>query len=690
MDFQFYRKLNRVLGKATQCWCWVLVSVAVVVAAGVWGLERWRPGFFFMDDNASFYFPYYLHNYRALTEEGTLALFNFYQYAGIPHMEQGQTGVFYVPAYVSFWVAEHWLGRVSEAMMVLTAFHLVLAGWGLVWMCKDMRIKWWLAGLGCVWWLSLPFVVSSLRFWTMYGQLYMVLPWNFLFWRRWITYGGGKNWVGLAGVKLILLSGGYVQWLVMMGLFEIAYLVFLVVGGGGGWKSRLAKLQKKIWGWLGIYGWLFFTGAPMLWPMISSWSHSVLRRGWSSVGDFMGWYVDGQALVWAQLFRFRDYTQRSIFLFNSAVFYISLPVLVWWVMAVASRWSGGRRGNGSQLWLDLSVVALLLSTILGVILYPVPVLNSFRYLVKYFAFFLFFLSLSLIGWLEDTIKKRKWQEVLVVVGWGVLVATNLKVLITDVAIPGVAWMNTVITDMVEPEMLKVMKKQGRIVAYKTYDSIATPWSEYLAMNYTTWFKRFGLRGYYIFLPKENYEASLVSEEMGVVDMWGGFNRTLDQLGLDHLSTWGVGYVVTGSDRDLSQFPQLKQIWENKDLVVYENVEAKPLVYWKSNEDQRVDYEIKTNRVVVKTGGRSGELVVNVVAHKQFEARVDGQRQVWDRNNMGQIVVDVGEGTGVVELVYRDKWLEKGVASALMVNAALTGWWWRRRKPRVGDGADSKD
>src|SRR5271154_1601873 len=90
-------------------------------------VETARPLFFLHDDNASWFTPTYVHDFRTLAETGQLAEINFYQYGGEPFLEQGQPAVLYPPVYLAVALAKGIFGDLRWTIDLLAAMHLTFA-----------------------------------------------------------------------------------------------------------------------------------------------------------------------------------------------------------------------------------------------------------------------------------------------------------------------------------------------------------------------------------------------------------------------------------------------------------------------------------------------------------------------------------------------------------------------------------
>lgn len=175
-----------------------LIAVSVLVLYGRF-LER--PADFFIGDLVSLFQPL-RHQYAAAVSAGELPLWSSSIFAGTPTIADPQAATFYPGT------AVHLAVEYPLAELLAFLLHLVLGGWGMVWLCRKLGLGWGPAALA-----GLSYCCSG------YFVTHLVHP-NFIHTAAWIPWAlgalrrvvdtGRARWVALGAltVGLSLLAGG--------------------------------------------------------------------------------------------------------------------------------------------------------------------------------------------------------------------------------------------------------------------------------------------------------------------------------------------------------------------------------------------------------------------------------------------------------------------------------------------------
>lgn len=180
----------------------LLVGTLIVGAVLVlYGRFLARPADFFIGDLVSLFQPL-RHQYAAAVSGGELPLWSSAIFAGTPIFADPQAATFYPGT------AMHLALGYPLAELLAFLLHLVLGGWGMVWLCRKLGLGWAPAALA-----GLSYCCSG------YFVTHLVHP-NFIHTAAWIPWAlgglrrvvdtGQARWVALGAVTvgLSLLAGG--------------------------------------------------------------------------------------------------------------------------------------------------------------------------------------------------------------------------------------------------------------------------------------------------------------------------------------------------------------------------------------------------------------------------------------------------------------------------------------------------
>ena len=105
----------------------ILVIVALIFAV-LTAIEIRYGGYFFVhDDNLQSYLCLYKHTFEGL-KHGTLSLYNFHQFMGLPFVDDGQSGVFNPIVYIAVGLSYLFSGNAFATIDIMTYFYLAAAG----------------------------------------------------------------------------------------------------------------------------------------------------------------------------------------------------------------------------------------------------------------------------------------------------------------------------------------------------------------------------------------------------------------------------------------------------------------------------------------------------------------------------------------------------------------------------------
>lgn len=578
----------------------------LLVLAFIVALELRQPLFFLWDDNVDRFLPFYTYNWRAVVENLTIPFFNFHQFAGQAYLGQGQNAVFYPPVYVAVLISKVVWGDNKHCIDLLVAAHLLVAAVGMYGFLRTCSVKQSICLLSALAWVTSPFIVLTSKGWVIMSYVAALLPLNFWALERFNKYPTLKFAFLLSIPKSLLFLQGNVQYLFMLMLFEVTYVAL----------KFLSKQETFSRQWLEsyLYNFLFFGGicAPLIFSMIYTQKVSIVRSGGVPYYHFINCSLVVSDFLKALMLQFRP---NAIHGAGTQLFSFGLPLLLILFLMPINRWRHEKIG---LVLLAVSILAFAFSTRAYGVFFHLPVFNFFRWPFKYYFLFLFFFigTIAIIANQLTLNKGRSKRAILAFFAAGI--ACQLYVVF---AFPSVTFMPFRMKD----------EDRAVIASYNisTSGRISTLWTKrsgdfnsmhrYLGFNFASMYGYYHLGGW-------DPMVSYINSQISLWDHWrASIERGLDSSLLKYLSKWGVQYLIAPSNevnkKRLSQWPQLNLVRDDKEILIYENKESKPLAY--SADGKPMPIQININSLELQPNGAE-KLTVNIAPLPFFFMFVDGK------------------------------------------------------------------
>lgn len=648
-----------------------LAAVVLVVAAIAFfaALEAAQPLYFLWDDNSSYFLPCYVYDYESVTGFGELPHVNYHQYLGYLYLASGQPGVLYPPVYAGVGVARLATGDSRAAVDFLVAVHLLASALGMFVLLRRFRISPAIAAGTALLWISFPFVVQVARSWLWVAYVAAYLPWNLWLLDRLCARPAAPRILALAVVKALLVYQGYVQYAVLLVLFEGLHLVlgwlFDRLGEASWWRQALAYVAAQGAG--------AALAAPLLLPMFFAKSISAYRTGALSFQEFLSLSLSWKTFFAAQVFQMEP---RVIHEASGVLFYVGLPSLLGLAGLALCR-----HRRRFLIAAAVALFALVLSTRAYAVFYHVPLLSSFRWPFKSFLFFLLFLAVAVAGGIDALWRSRRppvrlFGAVLLLAG--LLTHAFFGLSPAWSAVFGPNRVDEAVAELRRETAERFPLSKGRIVSLWMNPSEPRI-HRLLIFNYATLVGGFHLGGYEPMISKEHLELAVRLEYSNI------FRYELNEESLAYLSSWAVRFLVAPDKPELvrvfARFPQLRRISQGDGIVVYENTRAEPFAYLARPGSPPVPIEVewRPSSVRLKTEGRGGRLRLAVAPLPWYVYSLDGEDAggvAYDEKR--HVVLEVPPGVEVVEVRYVDVPFRIGVGVALAFLVVLGAIWARRR------------
>jgi hypothetical protein len=659
------------------------LGMLLFLAAFLCLLEFTSPLFFLRNDNATFFLPAYVHNYRVLVTSQELAQVNYHQYMGIPHLAAAQPATLYAPVYLAVAAAEHLCGDIRWTIDLLAGSHLLVAGIAMYLLGRKIGLSPMHSALLGITWATFPFTVVVARGWIFVSYLAAYLPLNlWLFLRLADTPDNPMRIVALAFLKSIFVAAGYLQYFVLSSLFEGA---FLVIRWSYGPESRRQR-RREIVPIVGVILLVCGLTAPLILPALEAKTLSSERSSPLPLQQVLS-----HSMTWSGFLRSQMLCPRPecIFDVSESIFFVGLPILATtgWVLF------GSRKPSLSQAkvcaWVGVS--GIVFSTVTYRLLCVSSLMATFRWPFKSFILAGFYLLLSAgMTWRQWT---RRWD-------WGVLgltvtIASHLFLFtlhqhrraFSDHNIPcsvaslqdtaayrytsGLERVATVAPDPTDSEASEAAKKAGL-------------WT--MAFNYATLSGHYQFAGYDPIAPSRQLKAALGLRHVSQIE------RPLTSELVKYLGTWTVRWLVVPSDspnaRVLADLEEVTLRADDGRVAVFEILCCAPLATLRPSGSEKqlpLAVDISGNSIHVNLLGARGIVTVNCVYHPGYELITNGEmRGTVNESADHRLQFEVREQTDSVTLRFADQEFARGIRIAMATSGLilfLLVAQYRRRAPQ---------
>jgi hypothetical protein len=324
----------------------------------------------------------------------------------------------------------------------------------------------------------------------------------------------------------------------------------------------------------------------------------------------------------------------------------------------------------------LTILGLLMSSWLVKYIYFVPVLNWFRWPFKYYPLFLFFLIVSTCLYL-NSFAISKLRKSAVQIFLLLILISNILIIFYDRGPDQPFTPHSPKIPVISKYPAELQLSLGRVIPVNTYYQLQSDHSVYLETNFPT------LLGYYGFAGWDaTVSEDLVGLSLGLFSH-SSLESNLSQGLLDYLSLWGVRSLIIPNEKEikvkLDVYKQLQNIYVDSQVIVYRNTAAQPLVYFASQPNLPLTYNIETNKIIVETNLDTPQVInFNFASLPNYKVYIDGHNSNWIKTEVGQIQAFVPPHTTEVVLQYTEPTFTNSIWLTL-IGIALTGIYLRNLK-----------
>ena len=659
-----------------------LVLIVAVIFAVLTAIEIRFGGYFFVhDDNLQSYLCLYKHTFEGI-KHGTLSLYNFHQFMGIPFVDDGQSGVFNPLVYISVGMSYLFTGNVFAAIDIMTYFCLGFAGITMYLLLTKLGVGRAVSVLGGVIWALNSFTVNMAKAWMITTLFTAIFP-LMLFGSIVLMYRKDlKGYIIAAIPRVMMYYTGHPQFFVYAVLFEgitmLLYIIFM--------KSKISvKFLCAI-----RYGISYIPvcilSLPLLYIQYRATRYSGARSDQVPWGAFfpgkmemievlkglvVPWKKNVYYGVWTNFWNINANLGHVGYIVLYA--FVLLPLII--VVVLAHR--KVRKLLRIIPFIPGGVIAFFWGTSEKFLkfIYKIPMLNRFRFpfkLILIFDFFIIVIGCMLVHIVAEYVFKNMPKIKNGMIAFLVVVQVcNYLVLYLIFPAPQYGIRSEVELPY-EPQYLDELR-EGRVVStgYTMYfvngSEVPVNYNiESLGFNYSTLYGVDNVLGYSVFLPIEFYGnlASLgiaYCENASFVGMPIGLVELMNQYGAE----WYIVPKVHGQPEMFARYTTslavhgMQPVYETDTAYIYKNENAIPLVHPESdyNSYDTVSFEENINDVTAHTTEdfKADDVAMIYSYLYRLHAYVDGRevelRQDADRTHL---LIAVPDGAHEIMLRYEDE------------------------------------
>jgi hypothetical protein len=656
-------------------------------------IEISHPFFFLQDDNRTLYLPFYVHNIRALLG-GEFPFYNFHQYLGTPVTIQ--YAALYPINYLALCLSKFLLGNYFGTMEFIAVFHLIVAAIGFYSLMRFFELEEVSCFFGAMTWTFCGFVVTVGNSWIQTVGFAAYLPWILLFSIKQIYRFDIRCFLILVILKVFELLLGYPQLFVYTMTFEFLTVVMLFIVNK---KTGTARIDsgtteidtfppptfiKLMSSFFVNYAFVFIITLPLIVQTLHQTSVSANRKQLLSWDEYAAFSYNLKYWLNGLLAPFRnvDITTQFELQFISHIGYLTLLFVIIAITPIKRMDSSLlKREGGKQILVFCILTGLSLlwagDIIVTKILYHVPVYNRLRFPFKVAFFSSFYLAMIATFGFDIFYDKIKGfsRNVVTIIFAAILILHTSNFLILYAALP-----QRMFSSHLDPvpleEPLSEKLREGRIVSAGLDDvfdgeKIVPGFSaSLLGYDYATLWGLFHFGGYDPMVSEKAQSAALGIKNNPVFNLPANEPFNIPSETLEYFRKWGVKWYVVNKAIPLSGNENFKLFHSDEHRNVLEDLLAKPLVYWQndSNNSSNIHYKFMTNSIEVDyVSETGGTIIINVLHHPFFTARLDGKALSLSETSDNQVSLSVPQGRHRFVLKYTDKnFIYASVVSAVFV------------------------
>ena len=658
-----------------------VICVFLSVVFLFFGCEITHPYYFLQDDNADWYVCSFEHTVRSAFS-GELALYNFHQFSGIPHLDKGQSGVLNPMVYLA-WILSHALFGHSCAVIEILAFiYSLMGGIAMFYLLKKLKLNEIASVIGGISWAFNAFSIVIGANWIIIIMTAGCFPLMILTDLYLLDKFSIKRVLIASVPRLMCLYIGHPQFFIYSFIFEVmAALTYLFVSTEDK-KTVLPKAGKYILSFIPMGIW----SLPLLLPMFFAMQNSADRGGnldfdtfFSLSSDFGSWLF---SLIYPFTSRMHDYDlsqgisgDDGLMRMQTVTGHIGYIMVISFVASVFLLIKDRKKRSDEKDCCFIMLPGLLVSSLwtfsmlFNRVVYYIPVINRFRWPFKILMFVNFFMiAVGAAGasYLIKIVQKRSKGKASKAVGAFLVlcVIANFSVLYFAFPARAIVFENSGDKPYSDPFCSIIGEKRYISKAGVNISVDVDTWRitgdapAGLDANFATYYGLNSRSGYDQLVTTESAEYRAILEDQ--TDNTGMIS-SLDETEIYQLRLQGVSfYVARPEDEDFFSSLGIEKVAEDKGRVLFYDPNAMPLVYVISENGEYLgevnDFTQKVNSLEVNTDEafENGYIVFNYVKQRNFHGYIDGKEVPVERGvYLGSMVINCPAGKHQVSVVYED-------------------------------------
>ena len=665
-----------IFGKRDYFFIFLVISIFFAILQNVF------PYFFLHDDNRAQYIAYYVSNYNSILR-GEIPFFSFHQFAGMPHMSNGQSGVFFIPAYIAVFLSKAIFDHVFFTIDILSYFLIIASAFGTLRFLREIGVNDKAALIGSLIYPLNSFVLFVGNSWIVVTGTAAFFPWMMFLSLKLFHKPSLRNCLYLVICRVLFFTLGHMQYFIYSIVMELGFYIVLWITEGFSHSSpnvrkRLFSPNNKKAAFLlfSIIANVFLV-MPLLLPGFERMVNSAGRASALYYEVFISGGTNIEAFISGLLrpFEFHGFLQ-----FTSFVGRLTLVLCVICGIAVTAMVLRKKKNPFTKYLIAIFVMALFCflwqTNIIAPVMYRIPIINRFRWHYKLQLLFFFYLtafaaigySLSCVA-IENLVKKRAKLIISLLAYLIIAIQTTEFIQVYAFTYDRPLSLRTWEDSPPFEEPLAYLLSGGRYISVG-FDFGHMEVLHTLGYSLPQKYGLFSLAGYEMLLPANNYEPSLGLNKSGFYNQLSSGDYEISDL--DHFRNWGVRYYVVNNEF-IENFGPLsfgEVIFEDDKRTVFYDSEALQLVYRGSDVFEILDVSIGVNKIEINAPQIEEDeyFYFNFVYNDRFQAFVDGQRVEVSETFDNKIAVAVSAGTEHIELRYIESsfWLGLWIAAGFIL------------------------
>lgn len=648
---------------------WYILLIGIISTVFIL-LQCKQPYYFLQDDNRGFFLPIYVHNFRSIINN-EFPVFNFHQFLGVPMLGNGQSGALYPVTYISVILSKLIFGHYFATIDIYVYIHLIIAGAGFFILLKSLELEDKASFFGAITWALSGFIIFASNSWAFISAFAALFPITVYYGVKLCRNINCRNLIMLVICQTLLFYIGSPQYFIYSMIFKAIILIALMLSEEK-YRKDIKSLIKPLKIILMGYVCTVILCLPILLPTYCQMAVSFSRNSKPEYGEYIGIYYTARLLINSLLIPFRQIPNNFIHLDNIAhVGYFTLILALMSIIAIFTKKVSQKQQRYILIFYFIGIMSYIwtMDNIVARIIYFIPILNRMNDTVKVVLFANFcIIILAAIGFSICMREIGENAKKIFLILIFIFHVTNF--LILYVCMPQQAF--GIYADTIpKQDTVDYMFGNNRIVTLG-FGLSGSFNDAYIYFNQAT------LRGIYQFsgykdplLPKENDAATCNLPYYGI------YFCENDIIPLDYFRKWGVRWYITGVQGIPEKYKDdvvLK--YEDNVRKIYYDAEGAPMLHWKeSNSETGIDYQIKTNSIVINTdSGTDDNLNINFLYNPFFKAFIDGKRVPIAKDEYARMSVLVHGGQHNVLIKYCDPYFAIGCYAVIvsLVSAGVYG------------------